>query len=146
MARELGWDTRPPMGCYLAANRQKIPLPPRPVIHGDFPEIQHWLTDYSQKEKQEGRTSTRFLQTFCSKGSERIWNDRRHRIVSVESKIAAERNIWRQPMSEYTVKISWNGRIYRVTVTARGSDFARKYVRDLHPGCSIILVHRVGPA
>lgn len=49
-------------------------------------------------------------------------------------------------MSEFQVKIHWNGRVFTVSVTARGYDFAVKYVRDLHQGCSVINVHRVGPA
>lgn len=48
-------------------------------------------------------------------------------------------------MSTYEVQILWNGRVFTVRVTDRGSDFARKYVQDLHPGCTIIGIRIVHP-
>ena len=47
-------------------------------------------------------------------------------------------------MSQFQVKFMWNGRMHFVTIEAKGYDYATRHVKDLYPGCSIIVVHRIG--
>ena len=48
-------------------------------------------------------------------------------------------------MENYEVRLLWNGRVFTVRVTDRGSDFVRAYIEALHPGCHIINIHMVRP-